>query len=65
MGAGMQALRRLARRTWLVSIAALGSAPLVAQTTRLHSLSAAGDTAAAQTRRSTVCFRDHPPRDAS
>jgi len=61
LGGGMQALRRLARHTWLISIAALGGAPLFAQTTRPHALSAAGDTTLAQARPSAVCFRDHPP----
>src|SRR5687767_11455588 len=57
----MQALRRLARRTWLISIAALGGAPLFAQTTRPHSPSAGGDTVTARARPSAVCFRDYPP----
>lgn len=61
MGVGLGALRRLARRTWLVSIAAaLGGAPLGAQTTRPDSFRAATDTAAREVGQRPVCFRDRP-----
>jgi hypothetical protein len=61
MRVGLRAVERLKRSTWLLSIAALGGDPLVAQTIRPPTASAAGDTTPAPVQQSAVCFRDHPP----
>ena len=61
MGVELRALRLLVRRTWLVSIAALGGAPLFAQAARPDSIRTAGDAGAGRPRPRPVCFPDRPP----